>query len=220
MLKNYELYTEYASYDYAINETETENNILCAFKANIKNFSVLPYSLSSIKNLEMFKDQNISVGCPIDFPYGLSDLKSRNFMVSQAIKSGANVVDLVIPSKVITNRKYDKFREDIKNNFDTCFEKNVKLRYILEYRIFNHEILAKVCQILMSLGIDTVLPSSGMMIDDINDNIIACNYFLTKTGINVICNGNFFTQNHIKVIKKSNLYGLRIHHLRGVDILQ
>jgi deoxyribose-phosphate aldolase len=210
---------EYACYDYSINESETEKNIQYAIKAGITSFSVLPYSLSNLKNSEEFKNNNFSLGSPVDFPYGLSDTKSRNFMVSQTIKAGANVIDLFLPTKMIINRKYDKFREDIKSNFDICFEKNVKLRYILEYRVFNHEVLAKVCQILMSFGIDTILPSSGMMIDDIHDNIIACNYFLTKTGIKPICNGNIFNDNHVKLVNNSNVHGVRLHHLKSLDII-
>jgi deoxyribose-phosphate aldolase len=210
---------EYACYDYSINESETEKNISHAAKAGVTNFSLLPYSLSGFKNSELFKNNNFSISCPIDFPYGLSDTKSRNFMVSQAIKSGANVVDLFLPTKMIINRKYDKFREDIKSNFDICFEKNVKLRYMLEYRVFSHEVLAKVCQILMTFGIDTILPSSGMMLDDIHDNLIACNYFLTKTGIKTICNGNIYTENHVKLANNANIHGIRLHHLRSIDII-
>lgn len=210
---------EYACYDYAINELETEKNISHAVNAGITNFSLLPYSISGFKNSELFKNNNFSLSSPIDFPYGLSDIKSRNLMVSQAIKSGANIIDLFLPTKMIINRKYDKFREDIKSNFDICFEKNVKLRYILEYRVFSHEILAKVCQILMTFGIDTILPSSGMMLDDIHDNLIACNYFFTKTGIKTICNGNIYTEKHVKLADNANVYGIRLHHLHGIDII-
>lgn len=209
---------EYACHDYSINESETEKNIFYAIKAGITSFSLLPYSIGGFKNSETFKNNSFSLSSPVDFPYGLSDTKSRNFMVSQTIKSGANIIDLFLPTKLITNRKYDKFREDIKSNFDICFEKNVQLRYILEYRVFSHEVLAKVCQILMSLGIDTVLPSSGTMIDDIHDNLIACNYFLTKTGIKTICNGNIYTEDHAKLANNADIHGIRLHHLNSIDI--
>lgn len=213
-------YIEYACYDYSLNETEIEKNILYAIKHGIKNFSIFPYSISTIKNLEIIKNKiaEINISTPIDFPYGFSDTKSRNFLISQNIKFGANTIDLFLPTKFIINRKYDKFRDDIKSNLDICIEKNVKLRYMLEYRVFNHEILSKVCQILMSLGIDTIIPSSGMMIDDIYDNMIACNYFITKTGIKTICNGNIYTKNHIKLVNDSNVYGLRIHHLNSINL--
>lgn len=209
---------EYACHDYSINESETEKNIAHAIKAGIKNFSLLPYSIGGFKNSEAFKNNNFSLSSPVDFPYGLSDTKSRNFMVSQAVKAGANIIDLFLPTKIITNRKYDKFREDIKSNFDICFEKNAILRYILEYRVFSHEVLAKVCQILMSLGIDTILPASGTMIDDIHDNLIACNYFLTKTGIKTICNGNIYTEEHVKLVNNADIHGVRLHHLSSIDI--
>jgi len=213
------MYIEYACYDYTINEIETEKNILYAFKNGITNFSVLPYSLNGIKNLEQLSNTEFNLSTPIDFPYGLSDIKSRNFAVSQAIKHGATTIDLFLPTKMIINRKYDKFRDDIKSNFDICFEKNVKIRYILEYRVFSHEILAKVCQILASFGIDTIIPSSGMMIDDINDNLIACNYFTTKSHMKTICNGNIYNPSHVKLINNTNIYGIRLHHINAIKLL-
>ena len=149
---------EYACYDYSLNEIETENNILSAVKAGVNSVSVFSYSLNNTKNLLQVKEKKILVSC----------------LVSQLCKAGVDSIDLFIPTKIISNRKYDKFRDDVKNNLEICNEHNVKLRYVLEYRVYSHEVLAKVCQILLSFGIDTIFPSSGMMIDDINDNLIAC----------------------------------------------
>lgn len=213
-------YIEYACYDYSLTEIETQQNISSAIKSGIKNISILPYSINSIKNIEGFKNEDINLSCPIDFPNGILDAKSRNFTVSQLVKNGLSSLDIMAPSKILANRKYDKLREDIRSNLDICLEKNVKLRYILEYRIFNHEILAKVCQILMSLGIDTIIPSSGMMIDDINDSLIACNFLSVKSGINVICNANIYNRNHIKLIKSANTFGIRLNNLSTIDLIK
>jgi deoxyribose-phosphate aldolase len=212
-------YIEYASYDYGITEIELIDQLNKSYKKGITNYSLLPYSINTIKNLEFYKEGSIIISTPVDFPYGLSDLKTRNVAVAQCIKAGANIIDLFVPTKIITNRKYDKFREDIKSNLEICLEKNVKLRYILEYRIFNHQILSKVCQILTGLGIDTVLPSSGMMIDDIYDNLIACNFFLEKTQIKVIANGNIYNEKQAKCANEANIYGIRLHHLHGLDMI-
>lgn len=209
-------YLEYACYDYGINEVELAKKINMAAKMGIRNFAVLPYSVNTIKNISL---SNINISTPIDFPYGLSDIKTRNFAVSQAIKTGVNAVDLFLPTKFISNRKYDKLREDIRSNLDICNGKKVKLRYILEYRIYNHQILLKVCQILTNLGIDTILPSSGVMIDDIYDNLIACQFFLEKTQIQVITNGNIYTEKQAKLVKETKLYGVRLHHLNSVKLI-
>jgi len=212
------MYIDYCCYDYSINEIETTNNISTAIKHGIKNIFVFPYTINYIK--QDYINDSIKFGCPVDFPYGLSDQKTRNFAVENIAKSNKiKYIDLMIPTKIITNRKYDKFRDDIKTNLDICKEHGVELRYVLEYRIYSHEVLTKICQILKSFNINTILPSSGIMLDDINDNIIACKFLQTKTEIKTICTGNIYLVNHLALVKKSNIDGLRIHNIFAVNLL-
>lgn len=208
---------EYVCYDYSLNEIETQKNIAVAYKMGVTNIGVLPYSINTAKSA-VSNPELINISVPLDLPYGLSDTKTRNFMVSQACKSKINTIDLFIPTKILSNRKYDKLREDIRSNLEICKENNINLRYILEYRVFSHEILAKVCSILMDLGVSTIIPSSGYMLDDISDNLIACNYLNTKSKINTICSGNMYTDKHAKLVSLSNVYGVRFHYLSGIQI--
>ncbi len=216
------IHTEYACLDYSINEVESIKNIIDAIKYGVTNISVLPYTLSTIKSLDDIKDKDLNISCPVDFPHGTSDLKTRSFSVSNLCKSHNNIlktIDLFIPTKIITNRKYDKLRDDIKTNLETCNEFDIKLRYILEYRIYNHEVLAKVCQILMDYGIDTVLPSSGTMIDDIHDNLIACNFLMKKSKIKTIATGNVYNQKQIiNIVKMTELYGIRLFNIHNLHM--
>ena len=103
----------------------------------------------------------------------------------------------------------DSIFEDIKSNKQICDEFGVELRYSLEYRVFNHEILAKICQILKSMNINTVSPSSGMMIDEISDNLIACEYLTKKSDIQCICTGNLWKSDQLKNAINSKVYGIR-----------
>jgi len=216
------IYIEYACLDYSLNEIETIKNITDAIKNGITNIVVLPYSLTTLKTIDEIKEKNISIACPVDFPFGLSDQKSRSFSVSNLCKSYHNFlkkIDLFIPTKIITNRKYDKLREDIKTNLEICNEFDIQLRYILEYRTYNHEVLAKVCQIFMDYGINTVLPSSGTMIDDINDNLIACNFLNSKSKINTITTGNIYNEKQAaNVIKMTDLYGIRLFNVHSLHM--
>lgn len=212
-------YIDYSCLDYSVNESELEKNISIAIKHGVKNLSVPAYSLSTIKNIADIKEQNISISCPVDFPYGLSDAKSRNFSIGQLCSNpvGIKYLDLFIPTKIITNRKYDKFREDIRTNIKICNDSNIELRYVLEYRVYSHEVLAKVCQILTDLGIRTVFPSSGTMIDDINDNLIACNFLMTKSQIKTIATGNIYNTKQVNSVSKiENLFGIRFTNIHGL----
>lgn len=210
------MYIEYACYDHSLLEDEVKENIINALKLGIKHISTYQYSLSQVKSIIDSTDPNISLSCPADYPYGLSDLKSRNHIVSQIAKVGVSTIDLVMPSKFVTNRKYDKIREDIKSNLEICQNNNTNLRYILEYRVFNHEILAKICQILKTMDIHQIIPSTGQMIDDINDNIIASKYLQVKSGINPIVNGNIWTQKQADTVVGAGVTDLRLHHLSSL----
>jgi deoxyribose-phosphate aldolase len=214
------MHIEYCCYDYTINEAETTLNVETAIKCGIKNIFILPYSVNYIKSDLLSSSSNVRFGCPADFPYGLSDQKTRNYTVENLAKSKKiSFIDLFIPTKVITNRKYDKLRDDIKSNLDLCAGYDVELRYVLEYRKYSHEVLAKICQILKSFNINKILPSSGTMIDDINDNIIACKFLNTKTNIDTICTGNIYTANHIELLYKSNIFGFRINNTFVLDLV-
>ncbi|NDB61096.1 hypothetical protein EB001_22040, partial [bacterium] len=99
------------------------------------------------------------------------------------------------------------FRDDIKKNFDLCQSSKVELRYILEYRKFDHALLAKICEILILGGVDIIYPSTGYFIDNIEDNLIACSYLTEKTGIKTIVNGNVWTKKQMDNILKMNPHG-------------
>lgn len=210
------MYIEYACYDYSLSDEEIKTNVALAIKLGVKNISLHYVNINLIKNL--IEENDLQISSPIDYPYGLLDSKNRLFAINSAIKSGAKTIDVVVPAKFITNRKYDKLRDDIKNNLALCQESGADLRYILEYRVFNHETLAKTCQIFKSLGIEYVMPSTGHMLDDISDNIIACKYLSAKSHIQTICNGNIWTEKQSESLRGSNIYGVRLHHIPSIAL--
>ena len=210
------MHIEYACYDYSLSDEEIKNNVALAIQLGIKHIGLHHINISLIKSI--IEEHCLSISSPIDYPYGLLDSKNRLSVLNSAIKAGAKTIDMVAPSKFIANRKYDKLRDDIKNSLTLCQENNVDLRYILEYRIFNHETLAKTCQIFKSLGIQYILPATGHMLDDISDNMIACKYLSAKSKIQTICNGNIWTEKQAEILKLSNIYGARLHHISSISL--
>ena len=141
-------------------------------------------------------------------------------LIGLAIRNGAKIIELVSPVHLLCNRKYDKFRDDIKINQDLCLEHSVELRYIVEYRLYSYELLYKVSQILLDMGISTIYPSTGFMLDDISDNILASALINKKIpNIHIICNGNFWNNQHAELIKRAKLYGLKVNSLNALDII-
>jgi deoxyribose-phosphate aldolase len=207
------MFIDFILNDTDIDENEAKNIIQNVVNTKIINSITIPYYLiKSTKNIIQNSSINspIDFSCLIDYPLGISDSKTRDFAVTQAIKSGTTTIDIVMPQNLAANRKYDKIREDIKNITTTCMEKNTKVRYILEYRIFDHHCLKKICEIFESFGIKYVFPSSGYFLDNLADNIIA-SVFLHQNSkdLNIICSGNVWNTKHFELINKSGLFGFR-----------
>lgn len=211
------MHIEYSYHDSSSNEIETKEIISKVIKYPVNTISVLPTYLRSVKTII---PSNIELCCPIDYPLGIIDSKSRISILETVIKNGAKNVDIVCPSYILCNRKYDKFREEIKEVLTICSNNNIKLRYMLEYRIYSYELLYKIAQILLDHGVTTVLPSTGYLLDDINDNILACVLIHKKVAnMNIICNGNVWNQKQVDTVQKADLYGLRVNSINALSII-
>jgi deoxyribose-phosphate aldolase len=211
------MYIDFAINNTEINEVETKNIISEIIKYPVNSITVPHYLLKSVKG--MVNIEKIALSCLIDYPLGISDSKTRRSGVEQAQKSGATAIDISMPQNLAANRKYDKIREDIKNILDFCNEHSVHIRYILEYRVFDHHCLKKICEIFDDFNINHVYPSTGYFIDNLADNILASIFlYQNSKNLNVLSTGNIWTEKHFETIKKSGLYGFRtnsIHSLRN-----
>lgn len=160
-----------------------------------------------------------NVGSFIDYPIASNDIDRRQDLVTDAIKAEINYIAITIPFYQIVNRKYNKFRDDISKNLELCAKYNIQIRYILEYRKFDHQLLTKICEILLEKGVNTVYPSSGLFLDNIDDNIIACAYLHEKSKINTIVNGNIWKSSQIDNILKIKPLGISVAHMESLKLL-
>lgn len=206
---------ELSYHDLELKENDLKDNLIVSSKYQPDYISVFSYYSKLAKKIS---NGNFKVSCPIDYPLGVSDLQTRQTEIIYAIKNGASKVDVVAPNLYLVNRKYDKFREDIKCNLDICKNKNVEIFYMLEYRIFNHLALTKISNILQEFGIHTVYASTGYMLDDIIDNTIACMYLKNKTNIKTIINGNIWKKDQVSNIIKHKPDGIRFKNNYSISL--
>lgn len=208
---------EYSYYDLASNDAEFKENLKKAIKYPISSISVLPFYIKSAKTI--ISNNPIRLSTVVDYPLGINDLGTRLFATQNAIKAGVSIIEITLPTQILSNRKYEKFREDVNMQKSLCVENNIELRYILEYRVFSYEVLYKIVQILKSFGISNIYPSTGYLLDDIYDNILAAALITKKTTeINTICNGNVWNSDQVNKIKKMNLYGIKVNSLNALEM--
>jgi deoxyribose-phosphate aldolase len=206
---------EISFHDLEIKETDLKTDIIRAIKYQPDNISVFSQYAKLAKKIT---NNNTPITVPIDYPLGISDLKTRQTEIISAAKNGASKVDIVIPIPYLINRKYDKFREDIQNNLALCERLDIDIAYMLEYRIFNHVALTKICNILKEFKLSTTYVSTGYMLDDISDNLIASMYLAQKADMKTIINGNIWNKNHINHIIKHKPYGLRLKNIYSLEL--
>jgi deoxyribose-phosphate aldolase len=207
---------EYALYDLDYNEEEIKQNIEKAISLGVDTISI-PYAWTKYCK-SLLKDSGVIISNAIDYPLGILDTKTRNCAITNAIENGAEKIDVVIQNNYLNNKKYDKIRADIRTNQDICKQHNIPIQYFLEYRIFTHQSLIKACNILLEASIDAVYISTGYMLDNADDNIVASILLEQKTNIKTVFTGDIWNQRHIDILKKNDIQRIRSKTIRGIDL--
>ena len=158
-----------------------------------------------------------SLNIYIDYPLGISSSYIRLKKIEK-ISGKGKTVSIQAPSHHLINRKYDKIRKEISDTIDLL--PDTEIRYILDYRKYNHAILVKFCSILKEYNLHTIYPSTGFFIDNIYDNILASKYLEKKSKIKSILNGNIWTKDHVDLIIKSKPVAVSVQHIHSLYLLQ
>ena len=203
------MYIDFAITDTDLNEKQAKQYMADAMKYNVDSISI-PYYLLKSCGKSFLGSKKIDISCFIDFPLGISDLETRKLAAKNSIMAGATTVDIAMPQNLAANRKYDKIREDIKAMKEICEPIGVKIRYILEYRIFDHKCLKKICEIFDDNNISYAFPSTGFFLDNLADNLIASSFLHQNSKeLNIIASGNIWTDKHFDILIRSGIHGLR-----------
>lgn len=202
------MYIDFAFTDTTISENDAKDTVKHLIDRSYVNSITVPIYFTKL--IKPHLNSGLDLSCFVDYPLGISDLKTRITGIKEAITLGFNTIDVSMSQNLAANRKYDKIREDIKNITDITIEKKINIRYMLEYRKFDHYCLKKICEIFESFNVEYVFPSSGLFLDNITDNIIA-SVFLYKNSKNlkIISTGNIWLNKHFESIINSGLFGFR-----------
>lgn len=111
--------------------------------------------VSFIRNM----DKDIRITSVIGFPLGAMTTKAKVFEAEDAIKNGANEIDMVINVGRLKDKDYAYVLEDIKEVKKACGDKILKV--IIETCLLDDEEKIKVCEISKEAGADFVKTSTG-----------------------------------------------------------
>lgn len=199
------------------NENELKEKVSKAISYKVTEICV-PYALTRHVRL-VTKNTDIIVSNMIDYPFGLMDTKSRLSSIENAIKNGAQKINIVIQNPYLSFRKYDKIKIDLAQNYDLCAQNNIDISCYLEYRVFTHHALLKACNILLDNNINNVYVSTGHLLDDPMDNLTACILLSKKTKINTIFTSNIWTEKQARYLQKNKITNFNFTNLRSIELI-
>ncbi|WP_373601276.1 deoxyribose-phosphate aldolase [Paraclostridium bifermentans] len=132
--------------------------VICedAIKYNLASVCIPP---SFVKQAKEFVGNKMKVCTVIGFPNGYNTTKVKVFETEDAIKNGADEIDMVINLGWVKEKKYDQVTEEIRVIKKACKDKILKV--IIETCLLNEEEKIQMCKCVTDAKADFIKTSTG-----------------------------------------------------------
>ena len=110
---------------------------------------------------QYLKDTDIKVVTVVGFPLGQTTCESKVLETIDAIKNGADEIDMVLNSGKLKDNEFDYIVDEISKVKAACQGKNLKV--ILETDLLNPIEIKKACELCIKGGADFVKTSTGFV---------------------------------------------------------
>lgn len=114
---------------------------------------------SYIKRIHDTYGDKVNICTVIGFPLGYSVTASKVIEAKEAIKDGANEIDMVINIGDVKNREYDKVLSEVKALREACGDKILKV--IIEACYLTEDEKIELCKIVTEAKADYIKTSTG-----------------------------------------------------------
>ena len=114
---------------------------------------------SFVKDAKEYVGENLAICTVIGFPNGYSTTATKCFETADAVKNGADEIDMVINVGWLKDKKYDEILDEINAIKDACVGKLLKV--IIETCLLTDEEKIKMCEIVSKSDADYIKTSTG-----------------------------------------------------------
>lgn len=143
-----------------LKQTATWNDIkeLCddAIRYNTASVCIPP---SFVKKAKEYVNEKMKVCTVIGFPNGYNTTDVKVFETKDAIKNGADEIDMVINIGMLKEKEYDAILNEINEIKKACGDKILKV--IIETCLLTEEEKIKMCDIVSNSNADFIKTSTG-----------------------------------------------------------
>ena len=110
---------------------------------------------------QYLKDTDVKVVTVIGFPLGQTTCEAKVLETVDAVKNGADEIDMVINGGKLKDKEYDYTIDEISKIKSACQGRNLKV--ILETDLLNSEEIKKACELCVKGGANLVKTSTGFV---------------------------------------------------------
>ena len=114
---------------------------------------------SYVRQAKDYVGEKLAICTVIGFPNGYSTTATKVFETADAIKNGADEIDMVINVGWLKDKKYDNILTEINAIKDACNGKILKV--IIETCLLTNEEKIKMCEIVSNSNADFIKTSTG-----------------------------------------------------------
>jgi deoxyribose-phosphate aldolase len=141
--------------------TKSEIEKLCA-EAKKYNFASVCINPSYVALCsKLLRDTSVKVCTVIGFPLGATTTATKTFEAEQALRDGAQELDMVINVGMLKSGEYEYVENDIFAVITTCRRYGALTKVILETALLTDEEKIKACLLAKKAGADFVKTSTG-----------------------------------------------------------
>lgn len=152
-------YIEHTLLKQDASEEEVKKLLDEAIKYNFFGVCVNPCNVAYAK--EYLKDTDIKIVTVIGFPLGQTTMATKVLETIDAVKNGADEIDMVINGGKLKDKNYDYIVEEISKVKFACQGKNLKV--IIETDLLSSEEIKKACELCILGKADFVKTSTGFV---------------------------------------------------------
>lgn len=117
---------------------------------------------SYVKPAKEYLGDQMKICTVIGFPNGYHTTAVKCFEAGDAVKNGADEIDMVINIGMLKDKQYDALSDEIKAVRESC--KGKVLKVIIETCLLTEEEKIKMCEIVSDSGADFIKTSTGFSI--------------------------------------------------------
>ena len=183
---------------------------------NFKGVCINPVNVKLAK--EYLKNTKIKIVTVVGFPLGASKTEVKVFEAEQAIKDGADEIDMVVSIQAVKNKDWDYVKNDIKTVKNACGTRLLKV--ILETDLLSEEEIIKACEVAIEAKADFVKTSTGFVKDGVGakvEDVSTMSNIVKPKGLFVKASGGI--RNKAKAIQLIEAGATRLGTSSGVDII-